>query len=298
MYIMIINTRSGRRKNIRIYERLKASCNFEDIPFYMDDSLAILWAQIKETCTHYHGQIKGIIVIGGDGTIHSVINEFIDLTIPFGLIPTGSGNDLARGLNISSKPVEAMKTILNNDAKSIDLIKTGDQFTATIVSVGIDASTAIRTGESGIKQWLNRMFLGKFIYIITFFQEVRSFKPFNLKIVDHMGTIREYKNVWLTAFGNTSYYGGGIPICPSAKPDDGQMNVVVVHGITLKKLIIAVPSVFIKAHTSISFVDTFNSDQLTAEPDRNVEWQGDGEALKHGSAQTVQIIGKKILFYS
>lgn len=297
MYIIVINTRSGRRENIRVYEKLKASCNFEDIPFYMDYSSVKFWDQIKETCAHYHEQIKGIIIVGGDGTVHTVINQLIDFHIPFGLVPTGSANDLARGLKISKKPVGAMKTILNNHAKTIDLIQTGDEYTITIASVGIDAATAIRTGKSGVKHWLNRLYLGKFIYIMTFFQEVVSFQPFKMKITDQNGTIKEYKNVWLTAFGNTTYYGGGIPMCPAAKPNDGKFTVVVVHGISLKKLMIAVPSVFIKAHTSVSFVDSFSSDHLTVESERMIEWQGDGEALKHGKSNTVKISRKKILFY-
>lgn len=297
MYILLINTRSGRRKNIRIYDKLKSTFDFEDIPFYMNSSDPDLWEQIKGTCAQYDQRIKGIIIIGGDGTIHTVINHLKELHIPFGLIPSGSGNDFARGLKIPNKPFAAMNIILNQNPQYLDLIQTGDEYTVSIASLGIDATTAIRAGESSIKQWLNRMYLGKFIYLLTFFQEVRTFSPLNVSLEDESGIIREYSNVWLAAFGNTSYYGGGIPICPEAVPNDGRLDVVIVHHVTLKKLMLFLPSVFIKTHTKISFVDSFRCNQLFIQSNQKAEWQGDGEALVSGESKFIRLIQKDISFF-
>ncbi|ADH99577.1 diacylglycerol/lipid kinase family protein [Salisediminibacterium selenitireducens] len=297
MYIVIINTHSGRHGNLRKYEEIKASLVFDDIPFYMDSQNESFWETIRETCHEMDHLIKGIVVIGGDGSLHHCINQLNNLQLPFGLIPSGSGNDFAKAMSIPSAPVKAMERILcNKQSCSLDLIKTKDHSILSILSAGLDAESALRVEDSNIKKTLNSFFIGKFIYIVTVFQIIRSFSPFTLTLTFKEGEERHFHNVWLIAVGNTAYYGGGVPMCPKAKPSDGQLDIVVVHDVSLIKLLFCLPSVFVKKHISLPFVSSLRSECVHVETNKKVNWQGDGEAVEASASMTISCKPKSVKF--
>ena len=112
-----------------------------------------------------------LVVVGGDGTINEVVNGIADFgKIRFGIIPTGSGNDCARGLGISGKPEELLLRILeSNGNQSIDLGKVSwkenDRINSRVFmissGVGMDALVCKKAMTSRIKKVLNRIvFIG------------------------------------------------------------------------------------------------------------------------------------------
>lgn len=297
MYITIINTHSGRHGNLRKYREIKAALVFDDIPFYMNRQNASFWETIRETCHEMVHLIKGIVVIGGDGTLHHCINQLNDLQLPFGLIPSGSANDFAKAMKIPTSPVKAMKRILSSkQSQSLDLIKLKDQSILSILSAGLDAESALRVEDSNIKQTLNNLFIGKFIYIVTVFQIIRSFSPFTLSLSFNEGEKQFFQNVWLIAVGNTSYYGGGVPMCPNALPADGKLDIVIVHNVSLIKLLICIPSVFVKKHLSLPFVNTFRSECVYVETNKQINWQGDGERVNASKSIKISCIPECVRF--
>lgn len=297
MYIIIINTHSGRHGNLRRYQKIKASCTFEDIPFYMNRPDTSFWNQIRESAEKMAHLIKGIIVIGGDGSMHHTLNHLKDLNLPFGLIPSGSGNDFARAMHIPRSPVKAMDKILcSTQTQNLDLIKIQDKSILSILSAGLDADTALRVEDSNIKKLLNRLFIGKFIYLVTVFQIIRSFKPFDLTITADGYDEMRFQKVWLMAIGNTAYYGGGVPICPDASPSDGQLDIVIVHDVSLTKLLIALPSVFFRKHTFFPFVQSFRSGNLQVHSSQTIRWQGDGEAVEASLSATISCQPESVHF--
>src|SRR5699024_10112322 len=113
MYVFIVNEYAGGGKGRRIYKQLEQSelfqslnrtCHFTKGP---GDGTQITKQILKD-----HAKINTIIVIGGDGTLHEVINGLSDHPIPVSLIPSGSGNDFSRGFGISGRPLVNLEKIV------------------------------------------------------------------------------------------------------------------------------------------------------------------------------------------
>ena len=117
-----------------------------------------------------------IIALGGDGTLNEIINGIKDFSkVRVGLIPSGSGNDFARGLGITDKPVELLKKlIVSTEDDLIDIgqlnycNENGYQSRYFIVSAGggIDAYVCKKNDELKVKAILNKFHLGKLSYFV------------------------------------------------------------------------------------------------------------------------------------
>lgn len=112
--------------------------------------------ELGRSCSEY----DTVLAFGGDGLIHNVVAGMMEISIDvrpvFGVIPFGSGNDYARSLKVSEKPLEAVRQLLNAEAQLVDVGEVnGSPFLQTL-SFGVDAGIALgtmetrkRKGESG-----------------------------------------------------------------------------------------------------------------------------------------------------
>lgn len=122
-----------------------------------------------------------IIAVGGDGTIHEVMNGACAYRHGLiGFIPAGSGNDFSRGFSVPKEPLNALKTMLRllEQYKRDELIRYIDSGKYIIgenrgifvnnMGCGFDASVALKANKSAIKKVLNRLSLGKLVYFFVF----------------------------------------------------------------------------------------------------------------------------------
>jgi diacylglycerol kinase family enzyme len=93
----------------------------------------------EKTAELIKGGATDIIAVGGDGTLHEVINGFSDFErVNLGIIPCGTGNDFAGAINLPKNPIDALDLILEGEAKYTDFIETPQVRGLNIVSAGID----------------------------------------------------------------------------------------------------------------------------------------------------------------
>ncbi len=124
---------------------------------------------------------KMIISAGGDGTLVSVANGVVHSDIPLGILPLGTGNDLARILGIPLKLEDALKVLSGeNESIEIDGLKVGDKYYFSNVSVGITPKMMKDTDSKQKKRF------GRLAYIWTMFKQSRIFqmRNYNLTIDD------------------------------------------------------------------------------------------------------------------
>jgi len=172
--------------------------------------------------------IKAVAVIGGDGTTSSVIQALAGTNTPIAIFPTGSGNDTAKAFQLTKEPKEFIAGLVAGRTTAIDLLKLNDRFGITIAGTGIDALIGNRVNQSFYKPILNKLRMGSLTYTIAAVLSLLSFKPFNGTITIDDVT-KPLNKTWLIACGNTSSYGGGLTICPTADPTDGRLNVTLIH---------------------------------------------------------------------
>lgn len=252
MLLFVINENSGNGRGKKIWETVE-----EQLRIRGTDYISVIAGSESEAIIRVSehlqvGELKAVAAIGGDGTLHSLLPILAAADLPFGLIPSGSGNDTARSLGIPKDPIQALDIILAGHTHTIDLLETTTdkgqrQLTLTAVAVGLDAAVADDVNKSGYKSWCNKLGLGSLAYVIGLLRALSKYKPRPLTVTID-GTVHEFKTGWLAAISNISTYGGGLKICPNALPNDGQLHVCIVHSCSVLRMLLIFPTVLFGRH--------------------------------------------------
>ncbi len=167
---------------------------------------------------------RGLLVVaGGDGTVNEAVQGLGSAGFPDGvtlsLLPTGTGNDLARTLAVPTDPEEAVETMRAGRVRSLDAARVrseevGERFFVNVAVGGVGAKVSEAADDERLKdRW------GRLTYSRAFFEVARGFDAPKLKLtVD--GEERRIQAVNV-AVGNCRYAGGGWPAAPRANPEDG-----------------------------------------------------------------------------
>ena len=162
---------------------------------------------------------NNLIVLGGDGTLHEVLNGIEDPSrCTLGLIPLGTGNDFAEALGLPMDAEKAVKLILDGEAKPVDYLQVGNRRCMNVAGLGMDVKVLELCQKGKLK--------GKLKYLMSLIQCLFTYKGCALTI-ESEGKTQE-RNVLLSAVCNGTQFGGGIRVCPAAKIDDGKIDVVTV----------------------------------------------------------------------
>jgi diacylglycerol kinase (ATP) len=168
-----------------------------------------------------------VVAVGGDGTAHAALQAVAGTTTPLAVIPAGTGNDLALALGIPRDPVAAARAgaedLVAGDVRIIDAGRTGDRWWATVLCCGFDSAVTDRANRLSWPRGRRR-------YDVAILAELAQLRPREIVLVlDGESTTVP---VTLIAVGNTSWYGGGMKVCPGADPSDGLFDVTVVGPLT------------------------------------------------------------------
>lgn len=177
-----------------------------------------------------------VIVIGGDGTLHEVINGFSNFDkVALGVIPCGTGNDFASALKLPLDPIEALKIILEDKPKFTDFMQMPTVRGLNIIGMGVDVQVLEKYQALKKKT--------KFKYTLCLIKTLMKFDYSDFDAVLN-GKTEHYRS-FIACIANGHRYGGGIPICPVAKPDDKMLDFVIMNEMPKIKI----PGAFIKLKT-------------------------------------------------
>ena len=183
-----------------------------------------------------------LVVCGGDGMVNLGIQAVATTTTPLGIIAAGTGNDIARYFDLPRKdPVAAAQRVIDGTPRTIDLVRVGTKYFATVMAAGFDAV---------VNERANRMTWpkGQMRYNIATLAELRTFDPLPYTLDLDGRTIN--LSAMLVAVGNGPSFGGGLRIAEGAKLDDGLLDVVVIKPISKVELVRTYPKLFKGTHTS------------------------------------------------
>ena len=185
--------------------------------------------------------VEALVVCGGDGLVHLAAQVLAGTGVPLGIIPGGTGNDVARYFDLPRKdPVAAADRVIGSRLRTIDLARCGSRYYVTVLAAGFDAIVNERANEM---TWPR----GQMRYNLATLLELRTFTPlpFTLELDE---TVLQ-RDAMLVAVGNGSSYGGGLRITEGALLDDGLLDVVIIKTMTKPKLIRTYPKLFSGTHT-------------------------------------------------
>lgn len=210
-----------------------------------------------------------IVAVGGDGTVHDVLEGINLENQSLGIIPFGSGNDLFRMLKIKIDPETAINSLINGNDWKIDLgMINGKRFLNT-AGIGIDSETLIVRRET--KGFVKRN------YVLLFLKTLTRLNPVHIRITAD-GNVIDDEFMWAVACNN-NFIGGGMLIAPNAIQDDGMLDLILIRRMTKFKMVCSIPSIFKGTFVNMAEVTEIRASEITFETDTPREMGVDGDLL-------------------
>jgi diacylglycerol kinase (ATP) len=228
--LLLTNKRSGgaARDLVPAIERLKAA------------GLAVS-VETPESVEDLRRRIAGsgpatVILAGGDGTASAAAPALRTLRRPFGLLPLGTANDLARTLGIPFDPLEAADVIASGHVRRIDLGLINGQPFFNVASIGLSAEV-VREHEGEPER---KRLLGVLSYPLSAWAAFRRHRPFRAELNIDGTTLR--CRCTQIAVGNGRHYGGGLTMDEAAEIDDGWLHVYYLRPAGLLSMLWVLPA--------------------------------------------------------
>ena len=220
---------------------------------------------------------SSVVVLGGDGTVHEAVNGIAGTGLPLGILPAGGGNDLARALDMPPDALESAHALLAGRTRHIDLLRLTDSaghacLYAGAGGAGIDAEAA---------QLANTRFRrlpGAARYVAAAVAAFHEARPLQVKLHADDGTARKFR-AHLVAVANTPSYGGGIFIAPSARIDDGWMDIAIIAPLGWTQLLDGLLLALRTGDIRWPEIERMRARKVRLETDRPMLFHGDGEVL-------------------
>lgn len=282
--VFIVNPIAGNGKGKKTIPKIHEVMKDKDISYNVwetrkkGEAISLAKKAVSEN-------VKKIVAVGGDGTINEVVNGIVGINIILGVVPAGSGNDLARLLKLPPNTEDAIELAISGLPRPIDLGKVFDRYYINIGSIGLDAEIAAYTEIS------KKYFSGKWAYIASIIRNLFFYKPIN-SVIKIDGKEMERK-ILLFAVGNGKYYGGGFKILPEAIMDDGYFDVCIVSHIPRWKIPLVFPSLIKGEHTKHDFVELLKLKKIEIKTNKNVKVNLDGE-INQDSKLEFEIVPKAL----
>ncbi|WP_454858924.1 diacylglycerol kinase [Promicromonospora soli] len=216
-----------------------------------------------------------LVVVGGDGTVSSVLAPVLESGTPLAVIPGGTGNDLAREHGIPlDDAAAAADVVLDGARRRVDTgTITADDGTVrhfvTVLCAGLDSLTNERT---------NRMTwpTGPARYLVAVYLEWLRLRKFAYRL-HPAGAPALEQDGYMLAIGLTRYYGGGVPICPGADPADGLLDVTLVQAVGRFRILAFDPLIKAGTHVERPEVTTLRASAIRLEAPAGLVAYADGE---------------------
>ncbi|MFA5161797.1 MAG: diacylglycerol kinase family protein [Elusimicrobiales bacterium] len=224
-----------------------------------------------------------VVVAAGDGTINEALPALCGSRAALGLVPRGSGNGLAREFSIPLAPRRALEALLKWRPRRIDLGKINGEYFANVAGIGIDALIGEAFNSFGRKGPR-----GKLPYYYFGLRQYVSYKPPRLEL-ECGGKTSVVKPLCL-AFANCRQFGGGAVIAPSAKPDDGLLNIVTVDYRPWYQTVRHLHKLFDGSIESSSLVSAAKSASALVRGEGEIVYHIDGEPRRARGAITVETV--------
>jgi len=223
-----------------------------------------------------------VIAIGGDGTVNEIARSLVHTNTAVGIIPCGSGNGLARHLQIPMDTRRAIDVINNGLVNTIDFgIINKIPFFCTC-GVGFDAFVSLKFANSGRR--------GLLTYLEQTLHESLKYQPETYEIESEDGTTK-YK-AFLIACANAAQYGNNAYIAPLAELNDGLLDVTILEPFTVLDVPSLAFQLFNKTLDQNSRIKTIKCKKLRIHRNHPGVVHFDGDPMMQGENLDVEIINK------
>ncbi|MCF8364464.1 MAG: diacylglycerol kinase family lipid kinase [Bacteroidales bacterium] len=225
-----------------------------------------------------------VVAVGGDGTVNEVARPLVGKNIPFGIIPSGSGNGLARHLKIPLETRKAIALLNGFKTQKIDTVEVNDRFFVSIAGVGFDAFVA--------KKFAGQKRRGFFKYAQIALGEYFAYKPKKFTLNVDGKTLK--KRALFISIANSDQFGYNTSIAPQAKIDDGMVDICIMKKVPLWKTIFLAPLLFSRNIDRSSYVEIIRAREVDIKQTKK-RINLDGESIKMGKSLHFKVLPKSLI---
>lgn len=281
-YFLIVNLIAGQGRCKELFPKVKLELDRRkidyDLHFTNEPMEAVDVARMGIEAGFSH-----IVAMGGDGTVNEIANGVLGTNATLAVIPAGTGNDFIRMLGIPGNPMQAIDTLLNGVARTMDLGQVeDDRCFVNGLGIGIDAQVA----RDVLK--MERM-KGATAYITAAVREVFRFQAFPITI----STPEEQFELTCLSLGisNGLYAGGGFKLAPRADIDDGLVDLCAIGDYPKLERLFRLPKVRAGKHADWKNVTYRQTNEVTVSSPKKLIAHVDGEPYRlPGDSFTVRVL--------
>jgi diacylglycerol kinase (ATP) len=209
-----------------------------------------------------------VFAMGGDGTVNEVAQGLIHTSTALGIIPKGSGNGLARHLQIPLSVPGALELLDQHQVIQMDTLLINRQLSVNVSGIGFDAHVASQFGLNGKRGLLN--------YIKLVAREFSQFREFDALVT--LGKETWTQKSFIISLANSSQFGNNVRVAPLASVRDGEVEVCFIRKAPLGFAISIIIKMFIGKPQHSQWVDVRKARQFRAVCPEPVAFHIDGEA--------------------
>ncbi len=226
-----------------------------------------------------HGHSR-VIVVGGDGSVQEAINGLLEghEAVELGIVPLGSGNDLARSLGMALDLERSWRIAVGHVTRTVDVASAtngagASRWFASAAGIGFDAQVANSMSE---RRWWQR---GRAGYVVATLAELSRFR--NQEVTIAIDGVSTSERVLFIAIANGAFYGGGMRIAPGARIDDGLLDLCIVGDVSRTTAVAQMPNLYRGTHVAHRAVRMARGRDVQITGDAETRIHLDGEPFGH-----------------
>ncbi len=215
-----------------------------------------------------------LVAVGGDGLVRIAVGAVAESPTVLGIVAQGTGNDFARALGLLDGDLDAHVRRALADPVPVDAMRTTHGWVASVATVGFSGDVTARANALAWPRGQQR-------YTVATVLQLPRLRRLHAQIT--IDGVTHDADTTMLSVGNTAYFGGGMRICPDARPDDGQLHVVVIGPVGRGTFLRVFPRVFRGGHVRHPDVATYAGRTVVIEggdaDGAPVEMWADGDPL-------------------
>lgn len=317
MFHVVVNPAGASGKTGKQWKKLEEILRNEHVSYEVHFSTPVFG--IEDICrdlTKDADTGTDLIIVGGDGTMNEAVNGITDFSkVRLGYVPAGSGNDLARSLSLPNDRNKILRTIIQGEVRrtvdvgevtfhnTYDIIKgspkafvPGKPVIRRFMSgcgIGFDAHICQQVLVSKFKNVLNKVHLGKLVYVATAAKVIMTEKMVPFEITTAEGST-SYGKCLFTVGMNEPYEGGGFRFCPHADDHDGKLTMCTADNMRKIDFFRIFPYAYHGNHLKFRGVTEYASETLDIKTEEPLWVHTDGEVACRSSRISMRLLGNQL----
>ncbi|RJQ76369.1 diacylglycerol kinase family lipid kinase [Pseudonocardiaceae bacterium YIM PH 21723] len=263
-YTAVVNPVAGRGRALRVAEQL---AGLMGPAVRLERSTSLAHAEQLAAMAVERGE--KVLAVGGDGLVGALAGVAVRTGGTLGIIPAGRGNDFARELGVPGTLPEQIE-LLGGPARQVDVLTVGERSVVCTLFCGLDSEAArlankMRWAPPGV------------VYNLAAIRSLLTFDPvgYTVWIDDELVERRGFSVV----ICNGGFYGKGMHMAPSAKVDDGLLDVIFIREASRADLMLAMRRLYDGSHVDHPAVSVYQGRSVRLRTDRPVPVYADGDPI-------------------